>query len=861
MKYLLSFFLLILGTQVFGQELDMEIKKLSPYIEALQNFSKNIPQEKVYLHFDNTSYYQNDKIWFKCYVTSGQRQLSLLSKTLYVELLNPGGEIVDKRILPIEDGVCHGDFTLNRLPFYSGFFEVRAYTKYMLNFDEDIIFSRLIPVFDIPKKEGNFEEKSMLNFTRWGIRNYTVIRKIEKKEKKLNLRFFPEGGNLVQGVASRVAFEATDEIGNPADVTGVVRDATDREVCRIITLHEGRGVFTYTPTDVDRRQRDIAEVEYAGKKYRFELPTALPQGVVMEVDHLSHTDSVGVTLRKNASTPAEILGIAVLNGGKLQNAFFSYVEEADFVFKIDKKQFSSGVSQIVLFNANGEVLCDRLVFIQMKEFLNNDLLHFKIKSGKSTYKPFEEVNMEISVTDKKANPLSAVFSFSVRDGENEVLHRQNILTDLLLMSEIRGFVRDPVYYFEKGDERALDELLMVQGWRRYPWKQMAGLEPIDIKYLPEQGIEIHGKVVSLVRQKPQPEVDVSMMLTKKREENAVGGDFIKSLVTDEQGGFSFVSDLPGRWSMILTVSEKGKKKDHLILLDRAFSPERKKYRYADMQVITAGKNNEPMGEEELAGQENDDSDLSLTANRDSMAGLGIDEKTHLLDEVTVIGKRNTKTRDILRNRSTSVAYYDVHTEMDNIFDQGEYIGNDLDRLLMKMNKHFTKSVFDKEKLLYKQQPPLFIINYKHASYNDPKFDSYIHQYLNIDAIKSVYINETRDIICHYAPKGVNIDCSGYSCVVFIETYEGKIPVSGAKGVRKTWLEGYSEVSEFYSPNYAILPPEPNDYRRTLYWNPTVTADENGNAKITFYNNSRCTNFSISAETVTPEGLIGVFANE
>ena len=183
MKYQLSFLLLIVGTQVFGQELDMEIKKLSPYIEALQNFSKNIPQEKVYLHFDNTSYYQNDKIWFKCYVTSGQHQLSLLSKTLYVELLNPGGEIVDKRILPIEDGVCHGDFTLNRLPFYSGFFEVRAYTKYMLNFGEDIIFSRLIPVFDIPKEEGNFEEKRMLNFTRWGIRNYTVIREIEKKEK------------------------------------------------------------------------------------------------------------------------------------------------------------------------------------------------------------------------------------------------------------------------------------------------------------------------------------------------------------------------------------------------------------------------------------------------------------------------------------------------------------------------------------------------------------------------------------------------------------------------------------------------------------------------------------------------------
>ena len=99
----------------------------------------------------------------------------------------------------------------------------------------------------------------------------------------------------------------------------------------------------------------------------------------------------------------------------------------------------------------------------------------------------------------------------------------------------------------------------------------------------------------------------------------------------------------------------------------------------------------------------------------------------------------------------------------------------------------------------------------------------------------------------------------FGCVVFIETYQGKIPVEGGKGVRKTWLEGYSAVKEFYSPNYSEIPPE-TDYRRTLYWNPNVTTDETGKAKIEFYNNSRCTNFSISAETVTTEGKIGKYKN-
>ena len=97
----------------------------------------------------------------------------------------------------------------------------------------------------------------------------------------------------------------------------------------------------------------------------------------------------------------------------------------------------------------------------------------------------------------------------------------------------------------------------------------------------------------------------------------------------------------------------------------------------------------------------------------------------------------------------------------------------------------------------------------------------------------------------------------FGCVVFIETYpEGEIPAKGMKGVRKTWLEGYSDVKEFYSPNYSELPKEP-DYRRTLYWNPAVTTDETGMAKIQFYNNSSCKNLSISAETVTSEGRIGL----
>lgn len=135
---------------------------LEEFARRAELFGKTLPQEKVALHFDNTSYYQGDDIWFQCYVaTSDLHTPAEWSKTLYVELLNPGDETVSRQILPIRNGRCHGHFTLTQLPFYSGFYEVRAYTKYMLNFDEASVFSRIIPVFDKPEEAGNYVEKKI----------------------------------------------------------------------------------------------------------------------------------------------------------------------------------------------------------------------------------------------------------------------------------------------------------------------------------------------------------------------------------------------------------------------------------------------------------------------------------------------------------------------------------------------------------------------------------------------------------------------------------------------------------------------------------------------------------------------------
>ena len=863
--------LFLTGYKAFGQNLESEVSKIYPYMQALQDFSNKIPQEKVYLHFDNTSYYQGDHIWFKCYIVSWQHQLSDLSKTLYVELLNPGGEILDKQILKIENGTCHGDFLLTRLPFYSGFYEVRAYTKYMLNFGDDVIFSRLLPVFDKPKVEGNYEEKKMLSYGRWGTGHYPMKRERPLKEKNVNLRFFPEGGHLIQGVTSRVAFEATDEIGNPIEVRGTVMNASKQELCSITTLHEGKGVFTYTPAD--NKRNDMAEVEYAGKKYRFIMPAGLQQGVTMEVDNLTDPDSLVIIVRKNSHTPSEMLGLSVLSGGILQNYCGVWIEENEISFKMDQSKLPSGVSQIVLFNSKGDILCDRLIF-------NSNhlaLLAINVKTNKPAYMPFEQVEMDISLTDGNENPVSATFSLSVKDGLSEVEHKHTVLTDLLLMSEIKGYVRNPDYYFEKEDDThrmALDVLLMVQGWRRYSWKQMADAETgrapsLLLKYLPEQGIETNGQIINntfLGKQVPKPDVQVGMLLSNKADNNWFDESVVETFVTDSQGRFSFVADVSGRWNMILSVSEKGKPKSYQILLDRIFSPEPKRYRYADLQVSIAEDKNALLNDEEMPEPDNmiEDYEAFLIAYQDSLDKLGITEKIHQLQEVIVTAKRRTKEQDIYQNRSTSVAYYDVASEYDDLYDRGKFIGNNIDELLASMNENFSYRYLNGNRLLfYKNRQALVVIDYRPVLWS---FEgTTVYKSVNMNAIKSIYINDISFQIAPYIylepgdlRNPIDIADKFVGCAVFLEMYpEEEIPVEGAKGVRKTWLEGYSTASEFYSPNYSELPPEP-DYRRTLYWNPMVTPDETGMAKIRFYNNSRAMNFTISAETITSQGMIGVY---
>ncbi|MDE6696588.1 MAG: hypothetical protein K2K25_06885, partial [Muribaculaceae bacterium] len=352
----------------------------------------SLPKEKVYLHLDNTSYYKDDILWFSAYLVNSDGNTSdVVSKTLYVDLLNPGGDIIDTKVLKIENGRAHGSFKINSTPFYSGFFEIRAYTKYMMNFGSETAFSRVIPVFDAPKKEGDYETRSMRNF---GTGKYTYTRKHPQKGKDIDVAFYPEGGNIIKGIPVKIAFEARDKKGYPIDIKGTIIKESKDTVVRFCSQHQGRGSFTIIPDGSTL----YAMIEYNGKTKKVGLPETFSNGFSLSVDNLSNKDSISVTVnRAGVFNRIDTIGLIVTSQGTVKTycaVASSFRQPLNISF--DRDYLSPGVAEVILVDKHGKKIADRLIF-NMPDSTNFIKLDYSF--DKHVYQPFEAINMSVSMAD------------------------------------------------------------------------------------------------------------------------------------------------------------------------------------------------------------------------------------------------------------------------------------------------------------------------------------------------------------------------------------------------------------------------------------------------------------------------------
>ena len=274
------------------------------YFEKAKAFAEAFPREKVHLHFDNTSYYQGDTIWFKAYaVTVGNNQYSKISRPLYVELVDQLGNVMDRQIVKLSDGSGEGQISLSNT-FFTGYYEVRAYTKWMLAFSDDSYFTRTFPIYRKPL--GTTGEKRQIAEYRM---DDSMKQRPQDKLDELNVNFYPEGGKLVQGVTGVVGIETLSRDSGWLNINGILMDSDGNPVRPVSTIHDGMGSFLYTPT------AEPASVEFIhnGKKRTFKLPAAEPVGYSIVLNNKE--TEFDVTISRSATTAAEPLALFVTSGG------------------------------------------------------------------------------------------------------------------------------------------------------------------------------------------------------------------------------------------------------------------------------------------------------------------------------------------------------------------------------------------------------------------------------------------------------------------------------------------------------------------------------------------------------------------
>lgn len=845
------------------------------YLRHAMLFSQATPPEKVYLHLDNTGYFKGERIWMKAYVTQAQANRagvatyvpSRISRVLYVELLNPTGDVVARRTLAVKNGEAEGDILLDSI-LGTGFYELRAFTRYMRNWGDGQEFSRVIPIFRKPEREGDYSQPTI---DRVSYRHRLPNMRSDATEGNsagteregkgdLVIRFFPEGGDLVVGLPSRVAYT----VGST--------DSGEIE----------RGVTEFTPTST--APQPFTYTDRQGRQRQVDLPAAQAEGCVMRLDALD-PDSVTMRLDCSAAMQGRLLAYALLHNGTIVqcDTFTAQPRQTRAFPRLD---LPAGVNQLTVFDSQGRIRAERLFFICPTAGLNLDTV--AVEANVSALTPCCPVELTLHTSPNASLSFSAIDVATLTGGK-----QGNIATWMLLASDLKGYIDNPEYYFEADDEahrRAADLLMMVQGWRRYDWQLLEGVRRFPRPLQPiEDGLYLFGQLQPSLsgwkKKNPVSNVDLTAILY-----NQAGNHLRGACTTDSVGNYAFrLPDINGEWHMEIQTRIDDKLKSYTVTIDRHFSPAARFLHPEESQMV---EKNEPnlfrLPTQVAQRQDNSGYDDPLRGQTRFQIG----DHHYVTATVKIKGRRHYWTDysggwyNEKSARSAAAIYYDCDAASDVYADKGE-VQPTVYRWLEQKNELFLHGdliMDDPDTFMggytanpgdtatsaswnrhydgpsYKGRPIVWILNNKYAgatsvprglsggtyimSANLDRLPTYL------DEVKSIYISEDASRLKHYAKWS---DIEGLSpAIIYLYTHP-TYSTSSNKGLRRTYFQGYNEPSTFEMEDYSLLPPM-DDFRRTIYWQPSLHADADGRATVSFYNNSSARQLLLSIEGLTPEGV-------
>lgn len=760
----------------------------------LRIYADDFQEERAFIHFDKSSYTPGETIWFKAYLMAGV-DLSNNSKSLYVECADENGKVLQHITSPIVLSSAKGKFDIPA-SFKGGIIHIKAYTKWMLNFDTAFVYHKSIPILQATTPAVT-------------------------QKPTASLIFFPEGGYMINTLTNRVAFKAATVSGMPVAIKGAIYNAAGKLVDSFASKHDGLGSFllkpqkgeTYTATWKDEWQT----------KHTTQLPAAKDDGIALKTYEKDNQLHVHIDRTTNATENLKLIRIVATMHKQVvyrSNAKLYTVETLEGIIPL--AELPAGVLQVTIFDINWMPIAERVFFVKGQDYeLLADARVFKPNLAKKAKNV-----LEINIPDE----IAANLSVAITDAEVNASSSENIISSLLLTSDIKGYVHNPKFYFindADSTKEYLDLVMLTHGWRKIKWEAIAQKQlpvityPKDSSYLSLAGNVFNAKPAQL-----REAGDINIIV--KTRDSATR---FLSLPLNNDGSFSAKDFI--FFDTVTVFYQFNKKKD---LVNSAAVTFNNTLLTAPEKLLL-DSTYKIYGKVDTTGFQKRKNLMAYQASLDKLLA------TTTLEGVTVKTKQK-KPVDELEEKYVSGMFKGDGYQFDMVNDPFASASMDVFSYLTGRvaGLNISNSGADAS-ATWRGSPTTFFLDEMPADANQ---------------IKSIPMSDIAYVKVLRPPFFGAVGGGAGGAIAVYSRKGGDIKSVAGKGLDNKKLAGYTVMKEFYAPDYEISPDKKydNDLRTTLYWNPFILTDKkNRTVQVTFFNSDVTKKLRIDIQGVNAEGKL------